>query len=89
MSQYRVLPVCDLRPGVLFLPLRNLSVGRGFLRHERRQAVLRGVQEHPVWPMPQPNSEHGGVSKIGGRGGMTSLSLLHIGMILNEKLLGL
>lgn len=63
VSQYRVLPVCDLRPGVLFLPLRNLSVGRGFLRHERHQAVLRRVQEHPVWPMPQPNSEHGGGSK--------------------------
>lgn len=67
VSQYRVLPVRDLRPGVFFLPLWNLSVGRGFLRHECRQAVLWRVQEHPVRPMPQPNSEQGGFKQGGGR----------------------
>lgn len=64
ISQHQVLPVCDLWPGVVFLPLWYPAAGWGFLRHERRQADLRWIQEHPVWPLPQPDGE----SLAGGAG---------------------
>lgn len=57
LSQHQVLPVRDLWPGVLFLPLRHPAVGGGILRHQRRQADLRRIQEHPVRPLPQPDGE--------------------------------
>uniref|UniRef100_H2URK8 Proteolipid protein 1b n=1 Tax=Takifugu rubripes TaxID=31033 RepID=H2URK8_TAKRU len=82
---YRVLPVCDLRPGVLFLPLWNLSVGRGFLRLERRQAVLRGVQEHPVWPMPQPNIYHSDVHPGLYLAGSVALSAIPVFFLFNME----
>lgn len=56
-SQYQVLPVRDLWPGIIFLPLWYPAAGWGFLHHERRQADLWWIQEHPMRPLPQPDGE--------------------------------
>ena len=55
--QHQVLPVRDLRPGLLLLPVWHPAAGRGLLHHQRHQADLRGVQEHPLRTLPQPDRE--------------------------------
>ena len=58
-SQHQVFPVRYLRPGILLLPLWYPAAGWGLLRHERRQADLWWIQEHPMWPLPQPDGKSG------------------------------
>lgn len=77
LSQHQILPVRDLWPGIIFLPLWYPVAGWGFLHHERRQADLWWIQEHPVWPLPQPHGETrvegGGLLKKEGKYDVRSL----------------
>lgn len=57
LSQHQILPVRDLWPGIIFLPVWYPASGWGFLHHERRQANLWWIQEHPMWTLPQPDGE--------------------------------
>lgn len=92
LSQHQILPVRDLWPGIIFLPLWYPVAGWGFLHHKCRQADLWWIQEHPVWPLPQPHGESrvegGGVSEKEGKYDIRSFDCwFNLAATLNETLL--